>query len=688
LSIAYDNYFADVARAWYGDDAITTVFFLNTSRGDCLLALEALNCPFVVTSDDKEVLRRLKEHPLLRSKVFSTRGDFRSVFNLAILDSIRRLREAGHGTIAAEIEGKLEPANAIRPPDDMRFTSFAPCRPNYYSMIQLLCPGRANNIPVENVKPSERVVHLVQSVQDLMGLEHELSQFEISGKSFAGFRPPLILVAPYLGSGMANQFARSGTKGLSAAMQKMVRGFAAASRHEQNSTNYNVEFPTQSPATESPEGLIGAVGMAAKRVSFLDDIGYLHCSFQSSPYIRLPAKGRSLNEQLSAFAPQNYARRKNDKKVLGLINRFGAVAAAQFPPGVESFIDGYVDQMVAISDLPVEWFHVSGVPLAFLCDVCRMPETTPSSLMAQYVSNCEVSFVIGADILEHTLAICGSTEDPALAPGAHILESLTADIPTFKVMRCSSLASFAEMVSTHRPQLLLIDTHGQYNSEAVGTTFMMGTDAVNGQDIIRLGLAAPLVILSCCSSAPLYGHPNTIAQAFFEAGARAVLSTFLPINAQLAATLNARLVRNLSYACRNPVHPNWLAFVSHNLRTALFDDCLARLLLNGRRDWQTDEAEHVAARSEWQMKTVCRGTRADAFRECASAVAKTFPPSLIKEAARILAAQDTVPEYLYYTHLGRADLVPFSSWLAEHHDPTFADGGLNRIETIGRKTTS
>ena len=43
-----------------------------------------------------------------------------------------------------------------------------------------------------------------------------------------------------------------------------------------------------------------------------------------------------------------------------------------------------VSQIVAMTDLPIEWTMIDGVPLAFSHDVCRLPETPIPSLLSIY----------------------------------------------------------------------------------------------------------------------------------------------------------------------------------------------------------------------------------------------------------------------------------------------------------------
>ena len=106
----------------------------------------------------------------------------------------------------------------------------------------------------------------------------------------------------------------------------------------------------------------------------------------------------------------------------------------------------------------------------------------------------------------------------------------------------------------------------------------IGNEFLNGNNVIEHLPDIPLVLLSTCWGAPLYGCPNTIAHAFFENGTFAVTSSMLPLSAIKGAILYSRVLGNLRYACNNPVHENWSSFVSHNLRTSYFDDLKEKII--------------------------------------------------------------------------------------------------------------
>jgi len=349
------------------------------------------------------------------------------------------------------------------------------------------------------------------------------------------------------------------------------------------------------------------------------------------------------------------------------IKRFGQTLSELLPFGVENFIFRRVDQIVAISDLPVEWMLIKGVPLAFLCDVCRLPETPLPSLMAEHTHNTEVSFVIGQDILAHTLVICGVPPSDPISRGYSNLKKMMykGRTPQVTAEMCDSLDSFRAAMEKHKPQFLIIYSHGKFDDPNEGSCFLMGRDWVTGDDIKNFGLAAPLVLLSCCTTAPLYGNHNTIAQAFLGSGTKSVVSTFLPISSDRALIFFFRILNNLQMASSTALHPNWLSFVSHCLRTSYFNDCLSILATSQRE--RVQEGRYLRVRTIWQMIANRRRGREKAFKKAQVAVNACFPRDIRAGVLNTLSKGEFIPEFLFYTHLGRADLVPFKCWLEKKH---------------------
>jgi hypothetical protein len=401
-----------------------------------------------------------------------------------------------------------------------------------------------------------------------------------------------------------------------------------------------------------------------KYIDFLDWVSYLHSTFEMSPVIRVPARGASLNPYISRLSPSQFKKTQSSLSLRKNIFEIGQSLADNLPQDILNFIGDYASNICSISDLPIEWLLFKDTPLSFLCDVCRIPETSTMSILSQYNRNLWHDFTIKKNILANTMVVCGATEEDniyKIYKNGHSLLNKNNQLP-YKTFHVQSKEKFFKLVNTHRPQLLIIDSHGDFNNKIEGSYIWFGKEKVTGKDIVECLPQVPLVILSCCWGTPIYGNSNTIAQAFFEKGSYSVLSTFLPISIQGGFTLYFRLLQNLSYAAKKPMHESWLNFISHNIRTSYFDNLLQPALEKFGSSILV-EKEYEKNRTFWQVDCMDRNLRFNVYKKTHELIIKSIKDSYKEKVQKFLDSSKAIPEFMLYTHLGRGDLVKFDSWI-------------------------
>ena len=170
------------------------------------------------------------------------------------------------------------------------------------------------------------------------------------------------------------------------------------------------------PGKEVSNELIPHLAMAAnllidRRCQFLDLMAVLHGSFRHSPYLRLPLQGISVNKELSFVRPalsEELLNAKDKKTVEKVMSDFGKkLAEHTLAETTKKMLQNRPCQIVAISDLPIEWLDDNGIPLGFTHDVCRMPEFPHSGLIQRYCITSMNHYVVPKDILKHTLVVYG-----------------------------------------------------------------------------------------------------------------------------------------------------------------------------------------------------------------------------------------------------------------------------------------
>lgn len=400
---------------------------------------------------------------------------------------------------------------------------------------------------------------------------------------------------------------------------------------------------------KSAKALLFTSQLITLKTQFLDDVAFLHSSFTFSPIVRLPAQGKTLYRSLSFFRTEVAGRLtapNNRTKVLRTIQSFGQEfrRRAISPELLQRLADDN-RQIVAISDLPVEWLDINGVPLSFTHDVCRLPETALHGLMANFVSHEQRQYLVPRDILKKTLVVFGNNE-PEFSRW-HPAVKLLAEENDVIIKECFSIEALKTAVEEVKPHLLIIDSHGAYDKESKSSVLFFGSEKLNGNQVIEFQISAPLVFLSACSTAPTYGTIDTIGNAFFEVGALSVTTTYLPISVDSGTILYIRMLNNLKTASNSAIHQNWLAFIAHLLRTSAVEEAYKRYASKHSRD--------LKATTEAQANDYTYLLSFYERRNIYEKLLKGEGPSLIGSSA----------EFLFYSVLGRADLIKFQSWAEE-----------------------
>lgn len=419
----------------------------------------------------------------------------------------------------------------------------------------------------------------------------------------------------------------------------------------------SLEYTTNYCLTPEPERMVDLQTFNAavrwvysSRSNYLDLIGRLHASFRFSPYFRTPYIGRSINDALSFTGAKvnNRLTTGDGSSVIAVIEKVGEMISNQtLAAKSKEMLADLPIQIVAISDLPVEWIRIDGVPLGFTHDICRIPETPSGGQMMHFeIARFAPAWKIPKDIISKTLVVYGCRSD-AFVEYQEKVDFISQRLG-FKTVICRSINEFEKQVKSFKPELLIIDSHGDADMQTHQSYIYMGDDKVYPSDIAERHIHAKLVFLSACNTAPTYNDVNIIANAFFESGAFAVTSAYLPLDIRESSTLYIRLLHRLAEAANQQIHRNWLAFISHLLRTSfimspLLDDVVANSEVSDRSKGITDMT----------ITSMTFQNRRSLYKKMMSGIGTE--QGHYDYSGRI-------PHYLMYSTLGRADLIEFESF--------------------------
>lgn len=469
----------------------------------------------------------------------------------------------------------------------------------------------------------------------------------VSGKTL-GFSdqnyPPIVIAAPYTTKDVRDLFK------LMAKSEESMQAIDKVVELEQT-PNYCYDFSAESVGTTDFKKINAFIKLFhASRLDFLDIVANLHCSFHFSPYLRLPIICKSINTELSYVGAKNNVQLAYSKDRMAYdkaIHKVGEIMAEKLlAPKTAKMLEKMPAQIVAMTDLPIEWMEVNGIPLGFTHDVCRMPETPASGMLTHYgIARFSSLYRIPEDILTKTLVVYGC-RDEAFKEWQDKAD-ICASALGAKTEICLSLKAFEDAVKKHQPELLIIDTHGGTDLTLHQSYIYMGDEKVYPQDISKRKISARLVFLSACNTAPCYNDVNTVANALLEVGASAVTSSYLPLDVVESSTLYIRIMNQLNMAAKQDIHRNWLAFISHMLRTSFI---MTPLVENARQE------------NAKPMDPMLTG-KVNALSMYFENRAKLYRQLKAGEEVEGLKYDfsQAVPHYLMYTTIGRADLIMFES---------------------------
>lgn len=130
-------------------------------------------------------------------------------------------------------------------------------------------------------------------------------------------------------------------------------------------------------------------------------------------------------------------------------------------------------------------------------------------------------------------------------------------------------------------------------------------------------------------------------------GHLAVTSSYLPLDVMESSTLYIRIMNQLNMAAKQDIHRNWLAFISHMLRTSFI---MTPLVENAHKD--NVEPMDPMLTGKVNALSMYFENRAMLYRK--------LKAGEDVEGLKYDFSQ-AVPHYLMYTTIGRADLIMFES---------------------------
>jgi hypothetical protein len=202
-----------------------------------------------------------------------------------------------------------------------------------------------------------------------------------------------------------------------------------------------------------------------------------------------------------------------------------------------------------VSDLPLEWLQIDGMPLALRHHVSRVP-VSPGNLSFGVCVDSHPIYV-PASTLNEILVIRSFREGDRIA--GHLEKALrfpmpgdSSSGPTVTFVDVASADEFVDALSRYEGAILVFDGHGTRDeATGVGSVVVGGRplDVWSLRDRVRM---PPIVLLSACDTLPIDGSHGSSAVGMLALGAKAVLATLLPVESIRSAVFMHRLLWRLT----------------------------------------------------------------------------------------------------------------------------------------------
>lgn len=299
-------------------------------------------------------------------------------------------------------------------------------------------------------------------------------------------------------------------------------------------------------------------------------------------------------------------------------------------------------QLVAISDLPIEYMQLDGLPISLTHDMCRIYE---DEMRKGYDLSKYNDLVINETLIEKTLVIFLDIKDKTIGNIFKKMKEEKQRIDqkynsSINLIACNSIDEIKQAVNDYNPTLLIFYCHGDYKDKE---SFLVinKNEKLYSNDVTRHKIKADLVVLCACNTSPVASYNNIIPNAFLQVGALSVVATYIPIDSGFAGLFISLILEQIAdYKSINL--KNWLQFISSYLRSSI--------IFSMSNISENDEIEILELFNKRQYKEVI----------------ERYLKLMKKNNPEIKDFWDLDIEWMYYTILGRADLIYFESYIQKY----------------------
>ncbi|UNM97123.1 CHAT domain-containing protein [Ignatzschineria rhizosphaerae] len=325
---------------------------------------------------------------------------------------------------------------------------------------------------------------------------------------------------------------------------------------------------------------------------------FFYTASRLTPEIKLKLTNNNIFPTLSEIS---YSIRKSvTKKLQSQIRKFSNIVTESADTNFDYFSNSLNKQIKIISNFPLEWTNIDGLPLMIRHNVSRIfntPSLIKENLLLRsssvdltlesfakilVISSFKDNDPISFDLINELKKIISSDIE---VDKIHVDAFLTDFKPEIIYKNVRTKDELVNSLNAFEHALVIFDMHGGHKENDSCGVLGLSSEMLNPYDLIDLARIPPIVILSSCDTSPAdRGHYN-VANAFLCAGAKTVLASTYPILSADAARFIGRLYTRLRYylperILKNKQSLRWSEFMTGLNRRVYFNYFILHLFEN------------------------------------------------------------------------------------------------------------
>lgn len=373
------------------------------------------------------------------------------------------------------------------------------------------------------------------------------------------------------------------------------------------------------------------------------------------PAIRLPNAVNFCAPMLREI--ERHAKR-NDARGLKLLQtsyiRLSDFLGENISPKILEDIRSNAEAITLVTDAPLEWMRIDGLPLMIRHETSRIGMTPGNLMLSQSVAS-GMSLLPSSKLRDVLVIRSFAEKDPVKYALENTVKRFNIERVRVRFIDVEDRESLVARLNEFEGLLVVFDCHGDHDGKDGNGWLNIGRDRIDPWDLANDARIPPIAVLSACSTFALAGSHASVANGLLQSGATTVLGTFLPVNADLSAILVARILYRIDAflpALRETGYNiiSWRSFITGFLRMSYATDLLHHFI---EKDWIAhDRYEDLGLQANQEINSL----RPDWYQRLLA----RFADASLRTTTDIQHAIDSecpLLETMYYCQVGRPESI-------------------------------